>query len=284
MDYALHIIIEITNWIPICLGYSLLFGRGKVLHFGPMGLSLAVGYGIFLTLMATGSYALGVLMGTLIALLLSCVFAWLSFRLKPDGLGVITIAAHLAIISIVLNWTSVTRGALGIVRIPRLGIIETLPSFALLSTLVALFWIGVFLWAQKSAIGRQLSALAEHEWHAAALGINRKTVHLIAFILLGLAITSDNFFFAQYTHLLHPADYQFPSFIILMMLVVAGKPGTVWGVLLSTILILLLKESLRFLDVPIAILGPMRLLLFGIILFVAVWVRRDTLFPQKRTV
>ena len=68
------------------------------------------------------------------------------------------------------------------------------------------------------------------------------------------------------------------------MAVVAGKPGSVLGVTFSTVLLVLLKEGLRFLPLPTAVLGPVRLLLFGIILLVAVYVRRDTLFPQQRTV
>jgi ABC-type branched-subunit amino acid transport system permease subunit len=56
------------------------------------------------------------------------------------------------------------------------------------------------------------------------------------------------------------------------------------GVLSSTILLVLLKEGLRFVPLPIAVLGPLRLILFGIILLTAVYVRRDTLFPVQRTV
>lgn len=68
------------------------------------------------------------------------------------------------------------------------------------------------------------------------------------------------------------------------MIVVAGKPGSVLGVTLSTILLVLLRESLRFLPLDPTMIGPVRLLLFGLILFAAVWVRRDSLFPQQRTV
>ena len=129
-----------------------------------------------------------------------------------------------------------------------------------------------------------MTALAEHDWHARALGISRARTHTTAFLIAGLAAASANVFYPQYLHLLHPSDYTFPFLIFFVMAVVAGKPGSVFGVTLSTILLTLLKEAIRFLPLPISMIGPMRLLLFGLILFAAVWWRRDALFPGQRTV
>ncbi|MDO8648573.1 MAG: branched-chain amino acid ABC transporter permease [Candidatus Peregrinibacteria bacterium] len=284
MDFFLHLVVTIGLWIPISMGYTLLFGKGQVMHFGPIGVSVACGYAIFVTLGATGSYIAGIAMGILVGTAVSLIFAWLALRLENDGLGVMSIAVHLAAMVIVLNWTDVTRGALGIPRIPRMPFLETLPMFALAVTLASLFWIALFVWADRSALGRQMQALSESESFAKAMGVSRAKVHTIAFVLLGLAIVSDNVFFAQYIHLLHPNDYHFPTFIFLLAIVVAGKPGSMVGAVLSSILLVLLREGLRFIDLPISVLGPMRLLLFGVILLTAVYVRRDTLFPQKRTV
>ncbi|PIR52818.1 hypothetical protein COU76_04710 [Candidatus Peregrinibacteria bacterium CG10_big_fil_rev_8_21_14_0_10_49_10] len=68
------------------------------------------------------------------------------------------------------------------------------------------------------------------------------------------------------------------------MVIVAGKPGSVPGVTLASILLISLKEALRFVPLSPAVLGPVRLILFGLILFGAVWWRRDTLFPQEREI
>ncbi len=68
------------------------------------------------------------------------------------------------------------------------------------------------------------------------------------------------------------------------MIIVAGKPGSVLGVTLSTILLILLKEGLRFVSLAPSILGPVRLILFGMILLAVVYWRRDTLFPKQRSI
>lgn len=284
MAFLIHIVSVITLILPVTLGYGMLFGRGKILHFGPIAVALIAAYGIFLANAATGSYMLGILTGTVAALALSLLFAWLSLRLKPEGLGVLSIAMHLIILNVVLNWTGFTRGSLGVSGIARAPFLTDPLHFALVSLIVCVLWIGFFVWLNRTAFARGLSALAEQEWYAQSLGISRPRVHIIMFLILGLVIVSDNFFFAQYYHLLHPNDYQFPAFLTIVMIVVAGKPGSVWGTVLAAVLLTLLKEGMRFAPIPFELLGPLRLMLFGLILIAAVYWRRDSLFPVQRSV
>lgn len=284
MEFALHLLASIAMYLPNVLGFNLIFGKGKIFHFGPIGVSLVAAYGCFVTLDATGSYLIALLVGGCLSLTVSALFAWLSFRLDPDGLGILSIAAHLVILTIVLNWTSVTRGALGLPRIPRMPFLDSAPAFALAVTIIAICWILFMLVLERSSFGRQLEALAEHEWYAKSLGINRTRVHMIAFLIGGIGALLSNVFYHQYIHLVYPSDFGFPVFIFVIMIVVAGKPGSVLGVTLSTILLVLLRESIRFVPLSADILGPVRLLIFGVILLAAVWYRRDTLFPKKRTI
>lgn len=284
MSFIFHLISTTAFALPAVLGYTFLFGRGKVLHFGPIGVSLVSAYGAFLTLDATNSFLLAALMGVIVALLCSLLFAWLSFRLDPDGLGILSIAVHLGLMNVVLNWQSLTRGALGLPNIPRLSWMETPEQFAFWATVICIAWILFFLWLDRTSVARKMSALAEQEWHAKSLGIDRIRTHLIGFLVMGLVLACDIFFFAQYYRLLYPSEFMFPAFITLVMMVVAGKPGSIYGGIISTIVLMLLKESLRFLPLPNEYLGPLRMIFFGTILLVAVWVQRDSLFPKKRTI
>jgi branched-chain amino acid transport system permease protein len=157
-------------------------------------------------------------------------------------------------------------------------------SITLTMTSLAIAWVTFLWWLNRSPFGRKLAALAEQEWHAQALGISRVRTHLSAFLISSIGVTVAIIFYSQYIRLLHPNDYLFPALIFYVMCVVAGKPGSVWGVTLATTLLVLLKEGLRFVPLEASLLGPLRLMLFGAILFVAVWLRRDTLFPQQRRV
>jgi len=284
MGFFLHVVFIISNWFPSVLGYNLIFGKGKILHFGPVGTVLVCGYAFVITLQATGSHFWGFVVCLIASQIISVFFAWLSLRLEPDGLGIMSIAVHLALLAVVLNWNSVTRGALGIPGIQRMPIFQSQASIAIAMVIVAILWMIFMIFVDKSSLGRQLTALSENEWHAKSLGINRAYVQTVAFMIAGVGTSIVIFFWMQYIGLLHPNDSMFPVLIMYVMITVAGKPGSVLGVSLAIVLLVFLKEGLRLVPLPPDILGPMRLVLFGLILFIAVWIRRDTLFPHERKV
>lgn len=284
MDFFWHILAMIGMSLPNLLGFNLIFGKGKILHFGPIGVSIVSAYATFLTLQKTGSFLDAFIVGLVAALLLSAFFAWLSLRLEPDGLGVMSIAVHLAMLAVVLNWTSLTRGALGIPHIPRLPFLDSPAAFAVASLSVSGVWFFFLWWLDRGTFGRRLQALAEQEWYAESLGIDRAHVHFTAFLIGGVGAALVNFLYPQYLMLLHPSDFTFPFLIFFVTVVVAGKPGSVLGVVLATVLLTFLKEGLRLFPFPADILGPLRIILFGMILFAAVWWRRDNVFPAKREV
>lgn len=283
MNFLLHLTTIISISLPLTLGHNLLFGRGKIFHFGPVGIAVACAYATYLTLQATGSVLLGIAAGFLIALTSSLLFFSLAIRIEPDSLGILTIALHLAILTVILNeeWT---RGALGLPGLPRLPGLENPQHFAIGAAAVAILWYFFIRLVDRSALGRALAALAEDTQYAQAQGIHRNSVLLVTFLIAGMGAALSGILIPQYLRLLHPSDFGFPALVVLIMTIVAGKPGSPLGVTLAAILLTVLREGLRFLPLPLSSLGPLRLLLFGSILLVAVYLRRDTLFPRPRTI
>ena len=150
--------------------------------------------------------------------------------------------------------------------------------------LIAALWTLLIWRIDRSAFGRQLRALGEQNLQAAALGVRRPVLYAATFVLLGCALWTSGFFFTQYLHFLSPSDFSFSFFIFLLTMVVAGRPGSIGGVILSTAFLVLLRDGVRFINLPSDIVGPARLILFGVILYGAVWWRRDSLFPRERSV
>lgn len=284
MTYLLHIIISCTMFVPITLGYNFVFGRGKILHFGVTGLSVVVAYSLFLTQRHTNSFTFGIAVAVLTAILLSLFFAWLALRLDADAFGILTIACHLGAIAIILNWTSLTRGALGLAQIPRMTGIQSPESFAIMTTMTAVVWIVLMLLVDRSFLGRSLTALSENRLHAESLGISRSKTYMQAFGVLAIGTVLSNIFFPQYISLLHPNDYGFHALVFYLMCSIAGKPGSVFGVTSALVFLTILKEGLRFLPLSPGLVGPLRLILFGVILLVAVYIRRNEIFPKRRAV
>jgi len=267
------------------LGYSLVLGRGKILHFGQVALSLVSVYTLWVLVVQYHFHFIPAFFLAFVAVTIAAIiFAWLSLRLEADGFGVMSIAVHLSVLAVVHNWQSVTRGALGIPRIPR-GFLPASPEgYALFVVVAAAIWVIIIWLLDRGRFGRALSALSQHEWHAQSLGIERRRIHTFAFIIAGIGALGSAALFPPYLYLLSPSDYAFPWMIFFVMVVVAGGSGRMWGVVLATFFLVFLKEGLRFIALPPDVLGPVRLMLFGIILFAAVWWRRDNLFPQERKI
>jgi branched-chain amino acid transport system permease protein len=284
MTYILHLIITSAMFIPVTLGYNFVFGRGKILHFGPTGLSVIVAYALYLTQKEANSFLMGIAVAIFVACIFSLFFAWLALRLDADAFGILTLACHLGAIAVILNWTSLTRGALGIAQIPRMTGMQSMESFAIVTVIVAILWILFMMRVDRSSLGRALVALAENRVHAESLGLSRGYVYVQAFLILGIGTVLSTIFFPQYISLLHPNDYGFHALVFYIMCIVAGKPGSVLGVTLSLVLLTILKEGLRFLPLSPGFVGPLRLVLFGMILLIAVYIRRNEIFPKRRTV
>ena len=283
--FLLHLITVIAMSVPTVLAYNLVFGKGKILHFGQLAFSIVGGYALWVTV---GRYGYGIFPAFLFALVVisvtSLLFAWLSLRLPADAFGVLSIAVHLMVLAIVLNWQSVTRGALGVPNLPRPFFATTPAAFAIMSIAIAIAWTLLIWKIDSGRFGRSVAALSEHSWYAMSLGIERGWVHTVLFLLAGIGALLVNFMYHSYLHLLSPSDFSFSAMIFYVMVVVAGAPGSLWGSLISLTLLTFLREGIRFLPIPNSLTGPMELMLFGVILFVAVWYRRDSLFPKQRTV
>jgi branched-chain amino acid transport system permease protein len=285
MLFALHIFTVICMTLPTVIAYHLVFGKGKILHFGQIAFSIVGGYTLWILVI---QFHFSILAAFCIALLavaiVALLFAFLSLRLEADGFGVMSIAVHLMMLVIVLNWQSVTRGALGVPGIPRPGFASDNLSFAIFAAVITCVWLLLIWWIDRGRIGRALSALSEHPWYARSLGIDQSIIHLIVFLIAGIGALLVNFLFHSYLYLLSPTDFGFPAMIFYVMIIVAGGSGSLKGAVIATITLNILKEALRFVPLSAGILGPVRLILFGLILFAAVWWRRDSLFPKQRTI
>ena len=285
MAFYLHVFTVLCMTLPSAMGYNLVFGKGKIMHFGQIGFSLVGTYLLFgLSIRAGVAFPLALLASVAGVFCLAAVFTWLSLRLEPDGLGVMSIAVHLALLAVALNWQSATRGALGIPGISRPFFAQSAESFALFTAALCVVWLTFLYVVFRGSFGRALRALSQHHWHAASLGIDRRFVHFSVFLIAGFGALLTNYLFHSYLHLLSPNDLNFPTMIFYIMVVLAGGPGSFWGVLSSTVILILLREGLRFVDISPDLVGPVQLMLFGVILFVAVWLRRDSVFPKQRSV
>ncbi|OQX45357.1 MAG: branched-chain amino acid ABC transporter permease, partial [Candidatus Sedimenticola endophacoides] len=173
-------------------------------------------------------------------------------------------------------------GPSGIANIPRPGFfgIELSLDQAILYTyylMAALVVITIFVVnrLQDSRLGRAWIALREDEIACQAMGIDKTRTKLTAFALGATWAGMVGVIFAAKTTFINPASFTFLESAIILSIVVLGGMGSIFGVLLGALILILLPEYLRA-------LSDYRMLAFGAILVTMMVFRPQGLIANVR--
>jgi branched-chain amino acid transport system permease protein len=239
-----------------------------------------------------------------VAAFFGVLFGAPTLRLKGDYLAIVTLGFGEIVPIVARNWPSVTNGAMGLngVAAPQLfgwsfGIGAT-PYYYVGVGLVALL-IFTSLRLKSSRVGRAWMAIREDEIAAAAMGVNRVKFKLLAFAIgAGFAGATGTFFVAK-LQTATPEMFMFPVSVMILVMIVFGGIGSVWGVVLGAMILQILQswiledlsQWLHALGrlIHVAWLQHIELaqsieLIFGLILVTMMLYRREGLIPATRRV
>jgi len=238
----------------------------------------------------------------LIAAGFGVLFGAPTLRLKGDYLAIVTLGFGEIVPIVVRNWDSLTNGAMGLngIAAPRLfgyrfGI-DAEPYYYVAVGLVAML-IFISTRLRDSRIGRAWMAIREDEIAAGAMGVDLVRLKLLAFAIgAGFAGMTGTFYVAK-LQTATPEMFGFPVSVMILVMVVLGGIGSIWGVVVGAVLLQLLQSwFLQDLTQWIHALGrlvgaPLLLridlvqsieLIFGIILVLMMLYRREGLIPATR--
>jgi branched-chain amino acid transport system permease protein len=221
------------------------------------------------------------------ALLLGAI----SLRLTHDYFAIGTLAYSFVVSAFLINWKSLTRGVLGIPGIPR----PTIAGYSLqenLDFLKGLLMIFVvvqigYYFILHGSFSRRLRAQSESEPVSLALGIPTVRTRLWGFIASAVGAGLAGSIFAFYINYIDPTSFSLAEMIFVLTIVVVGRPGSFWGVLISTAFLIALPEfisRIEWINSRPHILGPMRQLVYALILYAVVMFNKKNLFPAPREV
>ncbi len=232
------------------------------------------------------------------------LFGFPTLRLKGDYLAIVTLGFGEIVPIVVRNTPSVTNGAMGLngVMAPQLfgwsfGVDAT-PYYYVGLALVA-FLILTSQRLKFSRIGRAWMAIREDEIAAAAMGVNRVKMKLLAFATGAAFAGATGTLFVAKLQTATPDMFGFPVSVMILVMIVFGGIGSVWGVVLGA-LILQILQSWFLVDlsqwlhalgrlVHIEWLQRVELassieLIFGLILVLMMLYRREGLIPATKRV
>jgi branched-chain amino acid transport system permease protein len=239
-----------------------------------------------------------------IAAFFGVLFGAPTLRLKGDYLAIVTLGFGEIVPIVARNTPSVTNGAMGLngVAAPRLfgydfGVNAT-PYYYVGLALVA-FLILTSQRLKDSRIGRAWMAIREDEIAAAAMGVDRVRFKLLAFAIGAAFAGATGTFYVAKLQTATPEMFMFPVSVMVLVMIVFGGIGSVWGVVVGALVLQILQSW--FLEdlsqwlhalgrlVNIQWLQHVELassieLIFGFILVLMMLYRREGLIPATRRV
>jgi len=265
-----------TNIMTTALMYVVL-GLGLNIVVGVAGL-LDLGYVAFY---AVGAYSYALLnfhfglgfwvvlpIGGILAAFLGILLGFPVLRLRGDYLAIVTLGFGEIIRLILENWNTFSQGPSGVANIARPSFFGIDMSFAggiiyiyYLVLLLVVFTIFVVNRLQNSRLGRAWLALREDEIACEAMGIDKTKTKLMAFSLGACWAGLVGVIFAAKTTFVNPASFTFLESAIILSIVVLGGMGSIIGVIMGALILILLPEYLRA-------LSEYRMLAFGAILVI----------------
>jgi branched-chain amino acid transport system permease protein len=270
-------------YVMLGLGLNIVVGQAGLLNLGYVAFYAIGAYSYALLNHHFGiGFWVALPIGALIAALSGILLGLPVLRLRGDYLAIVTLGFGEIIRLILENWNSFSFGPSGISNIPRpgfFGINLSLEQSAIYMyfLLIALCLISIFVVQrlQNSRIGRALVALREDELACQAMGIDKTKIKLTAFALGATWAGMAGVLFAAKTTFINPASFTFLESVMILSIVVLGGMGSITGVILAALVIILSQEYLR-------IFSDYRMLMFGAALVAMMIFRPQGIIAARR--
>jgi len=248
--FFLHLSIMALMYALLGMSWNLLGGYTGQISFGHAAFFGTGAYTSTILLLRYGiSPWVGMLVGAVLAVLLSLPLGWLTFRLRGPYFALSTLAFAEVVRVVVYNWDSLTGGGDGLNILTDLGGIVRFYYIILALTVVGVL---VMRGCVRSRWGYFLNAIREDEDAAEALGVPATRMKLIVLAISAFFVALAGSFFASYQLYINP-DLVYESQISVQMIVVTvvGGVGTFEGPIVGALLIVPLSEYFRGLS-PVA--------------------------------
>ena len=268
----------------VVLGLVLLTGVGGLTSFGQAAF---VGLGAYTTAFLTTQYDVSPWLALPAGLVLTGVVAYLvgaiTLRLSGHYLPLGTIAWGLSLYFLFgnIDWLGKHDGIAGIEPLSVFGI-----SLASGRHIYYLIWVFVLLalWATRNLLnsrpGRAIRALKSGAGMAESMGVNTAAYKVVIFVWAALLACVSGWLYAHMQRAVSPSPFGINYGIEYLFMAVVGGAGYVWGALLGSSVILVLKDQLQnLLPKLLDTNANFEMIVFGVLLILMLQYARNGLWP-----
>jgi len=227
---------------------------------------------------AIGAYAVGVITqgvsfwlalpaAAIVAGLIGVLLAVPAMRVAGPYLAMMTIAFAFIVEHVTIEWRALTGGQNGLMNIAQPhfgGVLDGERGLAALAIMIAGVSLAFFHVLARGPMGKAMIAVRDSETAAQAVGYNPVIVKTVAFALSAAFTGLAGGVFASLMTFVAPSSFPFSQSILFLLAVIVGGAGYTLGPVLGAIVVVVLPEL-------ISSLAEYRLLLFGALLLVVLW-------------
>lgn len=263
-QYVYRIAVVSVLYAILAMSLNLIAGVAGQISLGHIAF---YGIGAYTSALLCVNFGVSVWVGILAAFVVSMLFGLLiaipTLKLSGGYLAILTMSFAEIIRLILLNWTSVTRGPMGILNIPKPSLfgytIKSSGAFLYLVLTVAIIvYIGLHNLIH-SRFGRNLQALRDDEISSESMGINVYRYKVIAFVISTGVAGVAGALFASYMEFIDPSSFVSDESTVILSMVVLGGMGNMNGSIIAAALLTILPEALRS-------FSDYRMLVYGVVL------------------
>jgi len=281
--YQVNIMVLALIYVVLGLGLNITVGLAGLLDLG------------YVAFFAVGAYTYGILnyffglgfwtclpLGGLVGMTFGMLLGFPILRLRGDYLAIVTLGFGSITQIVIMNWEDLTNGAKGIPKIPHPGLFGMHMQLEAATTytyylMIALVILTIFVTnrLKDSRIGRAWMALREDEIACVAMGIDMARTKLSAYALGAFWAGLVGVIFAARNAYINPASFDFMTSAIVLSIVVLGGMGSIIGVIIAALALMLAPEYLRA-------FSEYRILIFGAALVLMMIFRPEGLIANRR--
>lgn len=297
MNYLLHLLVYLDIYVIVALSLNLAVGYCGLLSLAHAGFYAVGGYAYSILAVNNGAgFFPAILVGALLAALLSLSLSLASWRLKGDFFVLVSLATQALIFSTLYNWSkagatlgsryNMTNGPFGISGIPRpsfFGFSLSDPiAFAVFATVIAASCGFLFWRLTASPWGRLLVSMRDDELASRGLGKNTRLSKVQALGVSAAVAAVGGALYASHIRYLDPSSASLDESILILSMVIVGGLGNIKGPIVGAAVLIGLPEFLRLLPFPDAQAANLRLGVYGLLLILLMHLRPQGIAGEYR--
>lgn len=236
--YIEGILILVGINLMVVLGLSLLTGFTGLFSFGHAGF---MAIGAYVSAICTMNYGipfvLAMLIGAIVAMLISFVIGYFTLGLKGDYFCIATLGFGESV-RLIFDNLQTFGGSRGLSGIPMVTTFEMVVVICVLAVIAMVLLI-------KSRHGRNMIAIREEELASQAIGINVFRYKMTSFAISAAYAAIGGAIYAHYLGYLQPMMFQLVKSTELTIMVIFGGLGSIGGSVVGAFVLTFIPELFR---------------------------------------